>query len=281
MTPRRHTLVLGALLLGQLALLTWQVRSDTRLRLAEGSLFCLLSPVEKGVSGGLSGLGEMWSGYVELRRVHGENGILKARLRDARMRLDRMAEVERENERLRVLLGLREREGWAAVGARVVALHCTEHVGTLVLDRGSRNGIARDQAVVTEDGLVGRVVEVAPWSAKVQLLNDPSAAVAVVFEESREHATGIAFPGKAPRMEVRYLSPLARIREGEIARTSGLEGIFPPGIPVGTVSGVRERADLSLEVEMVPAVRPARLDEVLVVRTVPAEPGDAPMLAGR
>ena len=281
MSPRRHTLLLGAILLGMVALLTWQVRTGSRLHRVERGVLSVLAPVGEGSSGAVRGFHGFWSEYVDLRGARSESQLLREQLREAQLRLGRASELERENERLRALLDLRDRQGWSAVAARVVAIHRTEHVGTLLLDSGSSQGIRPNQPVVTEYGLVGRVVEVAPGSAKVQLLTDASAAVAVVFEEGREHAQGIAFPGSPPRLVVRYLSALAQVREGEVARTSGLEGIYPPGIPVGTVTKVEDQPDLTRLAELAPTVDPGRLDEVLVLRTVASGPGSISLFAGR
>ena len=279
--PRRHLALLGGILLGMVALMTWQVRTGTRLHRVQGGVFAALAPVEEGSSDAARGVRGFWGRYVALRGAQEENDLLRRQLGDAQMRIDQVSEIARENERLRGLLDLRERQGWAAVAARVVAVHQTEHAGILILDSGSTQGVRRDQPVVTEAGLVGRVVEVSPGSAKVQLLTDPSAAVAVVFEESRDRATGIALPGAPHRLRVRYLSARAQVREGEVARTSGLEGIYPPGIAVGVVTKIEERPDLTREAELQPVVSPARLEEVLVLRTDPGAPGATPFLAGR
>jgi len=264
---RRHLILLSLLLVAQLVMLSIQIRGGRDQPAPGNLLFKVFGPVAKVASGAVTSCREVWYGYVDLRGARERCAALEAEVRELRMHLDVLEETRRQNQRLHRLLAMKREQGWQeAVGARVVAVHRGPAARTLVLNRGSRHGLAPDMPVVTGDGVVGRIVTAGPGTSKVQLLNDPAAATAVVFERSRDQAAGIAAGGKGPGLEVRYISNLADVRPGDLARTSGLEGIYPPGLPVGTVVSVQNRADLMKQIELLPAAALGRLEEVLVLR---------------
>lgn len=266
MGGRRHHLLLGILLMGQLVFLSLQVRDDGAGGAAGDPLFGFLTPLAGIVTAPVDGVRAAWTGYLDLRDARRESFELERRVHEMQMRLDRLAETQRENDRLRRLLRMRDDHGWGrTVGANVLTMTRTPTASTLLLDRGTRHGLRVDLPVLAPEGVVGRIVSVGPATARVQLLTDPAAAVAVVFERSREHASGIAAGGRGRRLEVRYVSHLADVQPGDLVRTSGLGGIYPEGLPVGTVGSVRDQADLLKEVELVPVVPMGRLEEVLVL----------------
>jgi rod shape-determining protein MreC len=266
---KRHLILLSCLLVAQLVMLSVQVRGNRDQPAPGNFLFKVFGPVAKVATGAVASCHKAWKGYVDLRGARRQCRALEVEVRELRMQVDVLEETRRQNQRLHRLLAMKKEHGWReAVGARVVTLHRGPTARTLVLNRGTRHGLAPDMPVVTADGVVGRIVTAGPGTAKVQLLNDPAAATAVVFERSRDQASGIAAGGTGPGLEVRYISNLADIRPGDMARTSGLEGIYPPGLPVGRVVSVQNQADLMKEIELLPAAALGRLEEVLVLRGV-------------
>jgi len=271
---KRHLILLSLLLVGQLVMLSIQVRGNRDQPAPGNLLFKVFGPVAKVASGAVISCRNVWNGYVNLCGAREQCSALETEVRELRMRLDLLEETKRQNRRLHLLLAMKQEQGWQeAVGARVVAVHRGPAARTLILNRGSRHGLGPDMPVVTADGVVGRIVTAGPGTSKVQLVNDPAAATAVVFERSRDQAAGIAAGGKGPGLEVRYISNLADVRPGDLARTSGLEGIYPPGLPVGTAVSVQDRADLMKKIELLPAAALGRLEEVLVLRGVHAGEG--------
>jgi len=169
-----------------------------------------------------------------------------------------------ETQRLQGLLAMRE--AWRAefVAARVVGKDATNWFKTILIDRGSRAGMRRNLPVVAPDGLVGRIVDVTPSTAKVQLITDPVSAAGALMQRTR--VTGIVTGNLGAGLRVRYLPLLADVVVGDEVVTSGMGGIFPKGIPVGRVTAV-ERASGALFQEAVlqPKVDLGRLEEVVVL----------------
>jgi rod shape-determining protein MreC len=153
----------------------------------------------------------------------------------------------------------------------VVGKDATNWFKTILIDRGSRAGLRRNLPVVSPAGLVGRVVEVTPSTARVQLITDPVSASGALMQRTR--VTGIAIGNLDSGLRVRYLPLLADVVVGDNVVTSGMGGVFPKGIPVGRVTAVeRKSGALFQEAVLEPAVDLGRLEEVLVLMdTVPRE----------
>jgi rod shape-determining protein MreC len=150
------------------------------------------------------------------------------------------------------------------VAARVVGKDATNWFKTILIDRGTQAGLRRNLPVVAPDGLVGRVVEVTPSTAKVQLITDPVSASGALMQRTR--VTGIVTGNLGTGLRVRYLPLLADVVVGDEVVTSGMGGVFPKGIPVGRVTAVeRKSGALFQEAALQPKVDLGRLEEVLIV----------------
>jgi rod shape-determining protein MreC len=218
--------------------------------------------------GGVTGV---WRDYVDLRHMHGENRRLRQEVGALQRRIEQLEEQALETQRLQRLLALREVSQAQYLTARVVGKDATNWFKTLLLNRGSRDGVRRNQPVVAPDGLVGRVVEVTPSSAKVQLLTDPMSAAGGLVRRTR--VTGIVSGNLGEGIRMRYLPLLADIVVGDPVVTSGMGGVFPKGIPIGRITGVERRSGaLFQEATLQPAVDLSRLEEVLILTSPP--PGE-------
>jgi rod shape-determining protein MreC len=138
-----------------------------------------------------------------------------------------------ENTQLRKLLKVVPEPAITFVTARVVARSGGAYMRNVLVDAGSENGVARGQAAVTGDGLFGRVYEVGPRSARILSLNDLNSRVPVIVERSRQRAILAGDNSEHPLLQ--YLDPAGPLKTGDRIVTSGAGGLFPPGIPVGTV----------------------------------------------
>jgi rod shape-determining protein MreC len=270
---RLLVLVLACGVLG-LAVLTEQVRAPDRRDVGwlgtaiEGALAPVVGIVAR--AGDL--VGEGWALLHEIGTLRAENARLAAevaRLKEENARLRPAAE---EASRLRSLLALKQSEPFASVAARVIGRDPSHWFSSLLVDRGTRDGVRRNDPVVTSEGLVGRVIEVGGSWSRVLLIVDPRSAVSVVVVRSRE--TGVAEGLGRPLLRVTYLSRDASIQPGDLVETSGLGQIYPRGVPVGTVVGVsRPPGDLFQEAVVRPAVDLGHLDDVLILlRPSPGEP---------
>ena len=147
--------------------------------------------------------------------------------------------LEAENAALRSLNNMVPDPKLSYVTARVVGDPGGAFVRTVLINAGERNGVAKGQAAVTGNGLAGRIAEVGQRSARVLLLTDINSRVPVVVGAGRDRAVLAGDNTNAPQLL--YLGPTAKIQVGDQVTTSGHGGVFPPGLPIGVVSGVSER----------------------------------------
>jgi rod shape-determining protein MreC len=198
----------------------------------------------------------MWFGNVAT--LYSENG----RLREENARLlqwhDVAKRLEIENAALRDLLSLPDEPAAKAIVARVIGDNGGAFVRTLLVDAGAREGVAKNQAALTGEGVAGRVVEVGERAARVLLITDINSRIPVLLEGSRNRAVLAGDNGPMPMLV--HLPLDGRPKIGDRVVTSGFGGIFPPGIPVGTVA----RIDGD-EVRVVPLVQWQRIEFLRLV----------------
>jgi rod shape-determining protein MreC len=207
--------------------------------------------------------------------LHRRVAELEQRLAEVELERSRLAEAGRENQRLLALLGVRERVTGSLRGARVIAAEPTGTVRSVVIDAGLADGVEADAAVLVGEGLVGRVVRAGASTAVVQLLSDSSAGVAVLVERSRVQGVLVGSGRRGCRLK--YVPTGEDVRAGDRLLSSGLDGIYAPGVPVGTIAAVGDGGDGFQEVEVEPAAALDRLETVLVwsrpgVSAPPREP---------
>ena len=275
---RRSRGLLVALVVLHVAFISRQVDVGGGRSLLQRALFALLYPLELGVTRSVSGVRNAWQEYVDLRGVRAENAALEQRLAGLELELQETRAAAEEGRRLRGLLELRSALPRPGSAARVVGRGALPWYRTLVLDRGSRDGVALDSPVVGPQGIVGRVIEVTDLAAKVQALTDHRSGVAVLFERSRlsgvaSGQVGSAGPGRN-ELRVEYVPARADVQVGDVLVTSGLDHIYPPGLVVGRVVRAAPGTGLFQEVLAEPAVDLARLEVVLVLPPQPPLPLD-------
>jgi rod shape-determining protein MreC len=195
--------------------------------------------------------------FRENKRLNKEIGLL-------RQKLIQTENVYLENQRLKKILSFTQGTDYRLVAAKVIARDPSYWNSVVVIDKGIRDGIRENAAVIGYAGLAGKVVEVGSSTCKVMLLNDPNFRVSALVQRSRQE--GLVSGALENRLIMRYLLPEADVKIGDIIITSGLTEIFPPNIVIGTVVGVRkEYSGLSLYCTIKPAMGPSGLEEVLVV----------------
>ena len=170
--------------------------------------------------------------------------------------------------RLRTLLEFKERYVGQTVPAQVIGTSGTDLLRTVTLDKGSRQGVKPDMAVITPDGIVGKVKEVFPFSSQVLLINDRESGAGVILENSRLH--GILRGTSQGLLQVSDVMSDEKVDVGEPIITSGGDKVYPKGLPVGTVtySGPDPEGGPFLSVRVKPAAHLDRLEEVLVVTRI-------------
>lgn len=261
----RRMVVLASAVLVSFLLMTMEARREENFTpFLKRLLLESVSPLLKATASIKRTSQGIWDNYVDLRSVRQENVRLREETQELETRLRELEEVRRENQRLKTLLDLREKQPFDVTPAVVVGKDATNWFHSVLIDRGSHHGVARHMVVIASGGLVGQAVDVAPSSARVQLITDPVSSVGVLLQDSR--ATGLLVGAQSGRLRIRYLPIRAEVRTGEPVITSGLGGVYPKGVLVGKVVAVDKRSGaLFQEATVEPSVDFSRLEEVLVV----------------
>jgi rod shape-determining protein MreC len=273
---RRARLLLILLIVGSLVLVTIDFRSgeeagDGPLDRMRGVITTVFRPVQDGLATLVRPLGNATSSVTDLFAVRSENQRLRDRLDQLEERHQSATDLERENAELRDLLGLRDRSGLDTVAARTVALAPSNFEWTITIDVGRNAGVERNMPVISGDGLVGRVIQVEGNAARVLLAIDPNFHAAARVADSGE--IGSVVGRGADPMLFTPLDPEAEMEVGDELVTSSYDGgVYPSGIPIGTVGSVGDTATrLIREAEIRPFVDFTRLHHVLVVLNEPVE----------
>ena len=275
LTERKPFFLLLVLLTFNLILISSSVRGGRGGSILEESILVITSPFLKAASAATGWIGDAWSAYGDLRGVKQENLELRRGLSDLRIRTQGLEELRAETMRLRRILDLRESSRFDSVAAHVITQGTSGGSRTLLLDRGTASGIRVNQAVVTERGLVGRVIEATGGLTKVQTILDPNSGVAALIQRTRVQGLVVGEGDRGCRME--YVIELSDVEVGDVVVTSGLDRIYPKGQVIGVVASLGQGEGLTRFVGIRPEVGFRRLEEVLVLRTIEDSPaGETP-----
>lgn len=269
----RVLLTSGALLLISLHWVSAGVRPGDLAAAPATALFEIMRPLAASTTRLFEGSGALMHDYFDLVQVRQENLRLKAELARVKSDRARLAELEVENRHLTELLELRDVLGLDAVAANVIGGDATGLSRTLILGSGASAGLKPGMAVLSIQGVVGKIIATSSHASRVLLVDDHNSAVDGFDERSRTRGivAGVVDDG----MTMKYVDRSQDIKDGDTVVTSGLDGIFPRGLLLGTVSGVhREGPGLFLNVAIAPAVEFRELEQVLVVTQQPPKLDD-------
>lgn len=268
MDERRTGWLLIVVLVGQLILLAVQVPGpDGRGTYLESAGLRAVAPLARAVAA-VAGL---FTGSREGLRSRGalieENRALRAEVDRLRLRLMRSEDVEGELERLGSAVRYSTPPAGRIRAAEVVYLDSASWLRTLILYAGGEP-VRANQPVLAPEGLVGRVVVVAGPYAKVQLITDRAAAVGAMDARTRRQGIVRGRSGSSSKdqgLELDYVPLQADVRVGDPVVTAGIDGIFPRGIPIGTVASVKPGGQLFHRIRLTPAVDFNALDQVFLL----------------
>ena len=202
--------------------------------------------------------------FSSLVRLQIENKELKSRQLQGAERMLRLEQLELENRHLRSLLDARERQPVKSVVAEIMYTAKDPFSRKVILDKGDQAGIAAGQAVVDESGVIGQITRVFPMQSELTLLTDKDQAIPVMIVRSGLRA--VLFGSGNGLMELRYLAANADVQPGDKVVTSGLDGVFLPGLPVATVVKVeRDQAQTFARIPCLPAAGVEQFSHVLVL----------------
>jgi rod shape-determining protein MreC len=206
-----------------------------------------------------------WGNYIDLRSTREENQALRAQVEQLRLEQAALLEDAKQGHRLQELLDFRQKYIYTTVPAQVIGTGGSDQSRILTIDKGSKDGLKRDQPVITPDGIVGKLVEVFPHTSQVLEINDQTSGAGVLLEKTRMR--GVLRGNAYGQPQIINVLPDDRVKPGERVITSGGDQIFPRGLAVGTVQKVVSDPDREPYVDIVlkPAANLQHLDEVLVV----------------
>jgi len=272
-TTQKVLVVLGLIIL-LLSLVYFTGDITSRYTFAEDLVLTGLSPVQ----GFFSQLGtrtyHFFYGMFDYHRLHEE----KKEIRDELARRDnlqhQLLELQKENYRLREMLDFKERTEYELLPAEVIARDPGYWFETITINKGYADGVEQDMAVVTSEGLAGNIYFVSRNSSKVLLLTDSRRAVSALVQRSREPGTvGVVegYPEMKGYLRMINLPPEANIQPGDTIISSGLGGVFPKGLVVGSVLEIdKDHYGLLQRAIVKPAVDFNRLEEVFIVKETPS-----------
>jgi len=271
---RRHRsfFILLTVVTVQILLLSLQITRNNRVPLIRYWAVEVFDPFERALGRLMKVTSTAYRTYRHLWHAEQENQELHIQLVAAQAQIQRLGEQAGETQRLRTLLDFKNQLAFQTVAAEVIAssedaLHAapgenSNAVTAIFIDKGSDSGLTNDLAIITPEGVVGKILAVFPHSAQVLLITDPSSGMGVTLAQSR--VQGILKGGTNSFCDLHYVMNEEVVNRGEAVVTSGLDQVYPKGLPVGTVVNVGD-GNIYKTINVKPSVDLNRLEMVLVV----------------
>jgi rod shape-determining protein MreC len=224
-----------------------------------------MTPLEQAVHGSSLKVRGGWGDYVDLVHTRQQDAQLKHEVARLREEEASFAEDAAQGRRLQKLLAFKEAYVTSTVAAQVIGTSGSERSHVLYLDKGSDDGLKPEQAVITPDGVVGKIRDVFPHTSQLLLISDPSSGAGVILATTR--IRGILRGTATGQVEINNLTADSRIKPGEPVVTSGGDMVFPRGLPVGVIESIAPDPlhQPYTAIVIKPAANLSRLEEVLVI----------------
>jgi rod shape-determining protein MreC len=279
-TRYRNLVVLLAMLVVQMIGLATQIRhtpsgrnmfdpqDQSGVRLIRLWANAVVAPPEKAIHFTKMGVIGLWQNYIDLKGIRQQNADLEKTVARLRLEQAELLQDAQQGQRLQALLGFQEHYIYKTLPAQVYGSGGSEQSHVFYIDKGADDGLKRDMAVVTPDGIAGKVRDVFPHSAQVLAINDQTSGAGVILATTR--IRGILRGNANGQLEVVGVLADERIKPGEKVLTAGGDLIFPRGLPVGEVEKVVQdpERDAFIDILLKPAAHLDRLDEVLVITSM-------------
>ncbi len=220
-------------------IISLSIQSSTLVLTLEGVISAITMPFQKAYDGAQGGVSRLWAGFTELTEVRDELKKTRANLQKYESMAGEMSELKRENDRLRELLGMKERVEYASIPATIISKDPDNWFRTIIINKGSGDGIKVNMPVIAYQGgqkaVVGTVIEVRGSISRIAPIISPTVRIGVKLQESRFPGLLCGYSGNSNLCKMDYISRAAYIRFKDMVITSGQGGVFPPGLLVGTV----------------------------------------------
>ena len=260
----RPLALLASVIVAQILLLAFQIKRDHDVRLIRYWSAAVVMPFERGGTWmPFLRVGGIWEGYIALHGAHTENARLRDELNQLQMRNRELENEAGEAHRLSALLNFHDAHPEAQMlAAQVIGASADPASHTLFINRGERDHVRRDMAVITPDGIVGKIVEVFPGTSQVLLIDDKDSGVGALLADTRTH--GVVKGSGSTDARLDYVVNDEKVHAGETLLTSGEDRIFPKGLLIGSVTNASPGNPFQV-IHIEPAARLDRLEDVLIV----------------
>ena len=259
----RQLSLLATVVFLQVLLLAFQIKREHQVRLVRVWAAGIVTPFGRAGTWSFGKIGGVWGGYFSLHGAHAENARLQNEVNRLQIENRELESRASEADRLSTLLSFRSAHPEVSMlAAQVVEASADNASHTVFINRGERDHVRNNLAVITPDGIVGKIVEVFSSTAQVLLLNDKDSGVGALFSDTRTHGVVKGNGDPAPRMD--YVVNDEKVHAGEQIITSGEDRIFPKGLAIGTVMDSSPATPFQI-IHVRTAARLDRLEEVIVL----------------
>lgn len=266
----KRFLITALLLLAVFLTYALNLRNKEHASPLERSVMSVTAPIAGGGAAVSGMFGDVWNNYIDLLEVRRENVVLRKSVQRLNERIVAGNEAVMANARMKALLDLKVTLNAPSLAVSVIGEDSSAWFKTLVVDRGSSDGLLEGMPVLAAGGVVGRLVKVAPHSSRVLLLTDHASAIAALVQRSR--ARGVVRGAGGGRCSMEFTVKDDDVKVGDIVVTSGIGGVFPKGLPIGEVTMVKKgEYGVFQTIEVRPTVSIANLEEMLVLFRQPNE----------
>jgi rod shape-determining protein MreC len=253
-----------AVVVGHILLISTQVATRRGVPILEALTFGVFAEVQRSTTSGLGSVRDVWQNYFALQQTRQENQQLHTEVAQLRVGLQQERALAEQSRMLQKLLDMKMETPLKTTAAYVIAGAASPDFRTATIDKGTRDGLKPDMAVISPAGVVGRIILPTSRAAKIQLLIDRDAAAGAVTERGR--AQGVVV-GTGTSLRFDHVPGTADLKVGDRVVTSGIEGIYPKGFEIGQIESIERRAGEFSAIIIRPTVEFSSIEAVLVVLT--------------
>ena len=265
----KYFIIIFAVTILLLITLVFSINRSYETKASDNIVVRITMPIQKFVYNISSGVNDFFSHFGDTAKLKTENDKLKEQIAKLKSDISRNKSYKDENERLRSLLSLSDTySDFKLVAANVTGKDSSQWFLSITIDKGTDDGLKMSDAVITYDGLVGHITDIGKNWARITTILDSKSTVAVIVERTQDLATvdGNIDLSEKGLCKMTYISKDSTVTVGDIAKTSGLGGVYPKGLMVGKIKEIHsENQGVSQYADIEPAVNFDKIFEVMVI----------------
>ena len=257
-------IIVAVVVVATLAMILFNLRYGSEKSFLKKIVLETVYPAQSVLADSIRGVKDAWMRYILLVGLEQENRNLKKQINELNAVIVADREIQLEAQRLKKLLSITDNHNYRFVTARVIGRSQAALSRSVMIDKGSADGLKNGMPVVAHPGLVGRLVDVSWHVSRVLLLTDENSNVDVIVQRNRTQ--GIISGAGSRGMLLKYVSKTQDVQKGDVVISAGMGGVFPKGWLIGQVLQVdKQDAGLFLKINIAPFVDFSKLEEVLII----------------